>query len=136
MTPRERAEGESVINVLDHEIRKCKPFRKGDLPLEQGSIKGYLSQLPEWKRSGKKIFRAFEFKNFYETMGFVNAVAYIANGENHHPDLEVGYKACKVFYSTHEAGGLTENDFICAEKIDGLLMEARDGFWPIRKKGK
>jgi 4a-hydroxytetrahydrobiopterin dehydratase len=108
-------------------FKKCKPHQKGDVPLKIGFIKGYLSQLPGWKLSGKKIVRLFGFRNFYETMGFVNAVAYIANRENHHPDLEAGYKTCRVSYSTHEAGGLTLNDFVCATKIDELLGISEEG---------
>jgi 4a-hydroxytetrahydrobiopterin dehydratase len=102
-------------------FKKCKPHKKGDVPLKIGFVKGYLSQLSGWKLSGKEIVKVFEFKNFYETIGFVNALAYIANREDHHPDLEVGYKTCKVRYSSHEVGGLSENDFICATKIDELL---------------
>lgn len=102
-------------------FKKCKPHKKGERPLGIAFIKGYLSQLSDWKLSGKEIVRIFEFKNFYETIGFVNALAYIANQEDHHPDLEVGYKTCKVRYSSHDVGGLSENDFICATKIDELL---------------
>jgi 4a-hydroxytetrahydrobiopterin dehydratase len=63
----------------------------------------------------------FQFKNYYETMAFVNAVAWVAHREDHHPDLEVGYNKCTVRYSTHSVGGLSENDFICAAKVDSLL---------------
>ena len=68
----------------------------------------------------KSIRREWKFKNFYRTMSFVNAVAHIANAEDHHPDLEVGYGYCRVKFSTHAIGGLSENDFICAAKIDAL----------------
>lgn len=102
-------------------LMKCSPPRKGDRPLGGASIREYLSGLPHWKRSGKTITRLFTFKNFYETIGFVNALAFIANREDHHPELEVGYKTCRVSYSSHEIGGLSGNDFICATKIDGLL---------------
>lgn len=67
-----------------------------------------------------KIKRSYKFNNFYETMAFVNAVAWIANIENHHPDLEIGYNYCHVTFSTHAVNGLTQNDFICAAKIDKL----------------
>jgi len=69
----------------------------------------------------QEIKRSFSFKNFYETMAFVNALAWIANVENHHPDLEVGYNYCHVRFSTHALGGLSQNDFICAAKTDRLL---------------
>ncbi len=82
-----------------------------------------IEQLEEgWALSddGKEILRDFSFGGFYKTMGFVNAVAWIANAENHHPDLEIGYGHCLVRYSTHAIDGLSENDFICAAKIDAL----------------
>jgi len=66
------------------------------------------------------IYRDFEFKNYYKTIAFVNAVAWMAHQENHHPDLSVSYNRCRVQYSTHAIGGLSENDFICAAKVDAL----------------
>jgi 4a-hydroxytetrahydrobiopterin dehydratase len=72
------------------------------------------------ERDAKSLERALEFKDFYRTMSFVNAVAHIANVEDHHPDLEVGYNYCRISYSTHSIGGLSQNDFICAAKIDRL----------------
>ena len=109
--------------MLEQNLRskKCKTQKKGHAPLKPEFVKGYLSRLPDWKLSGKKIVRLFEFEDFYETIGFVNAIAYIANQEDHHPDMEVSYKTCKVRYSTHAIGGLSENDFICAAKLDGLI---------------
>ena len=69
----------------------------------------------------KEIKRSFTFKNFYETMAFVNAMAWIANKENHHPDIEAGYNYCHVRFMTHALKGLSLNDFICAAKVDALL---------------
>ena len=69
----------------------------------------------------KEIKRSFQFDNFYETMAFVNAIAFIANTENHHPDLEIGYNYCHVRLMTHALNGLSMNDFIVAAKIDSLL---------------
>lgn len=63
----------------------------------------------------------FKFKNYYQTMAFVNAVAWLSHREDHHPDLAVGYNHCLVVYMTHAIQGLSENDFICAAKIDGLF---------------
>ena len=80
-----------------------------------------LKSLNGWAYTNGVIQREFKFKNFYETMGFVNAVAWIANKEDHHPDMEVGYNKCVVKYSTHSVGGLSQNDFICAAKVDQLL---------------
>jgi len=84
---------------------------------------GMLGQLDDWSldEAGKEISRSFKFKNYYETMAFVNALAWIAHREDHHPDLQVGYNRVLVRFSTHSIGGLSENDFICAAKIDALL---------------
>ena len=67
------------------------------------------------------ITKVYEFDDFYETMAFVNAVAYVAHAEDHHPELAVSYNRCSVTYSTHAIGGLSENDFICAAKIEALV---------------
>jgi len=83
-----------------------------------------LEQLhADWALAGDytSISRTFRFSNYYQTLAFVNALAWIAHGEDHHPDLEVGYNRCLVRYSTHAVGGLSENDFICAARIDALL---------------
>ena len=85
------------------ELKKCKPLQKGTRLLGKESLKRYLKQAPDWKRTGGEIARNFEFKNFYETMDFVNALSFIANRENHHPDLEVSYITYKARYSSHEA---------------------------------
>ena len=91
--------------------------------LKKAFVKRSMTQLPGWALSGKFIFKNFEFNNFYETIGFVNAVAYIANQEDHHPDLTVGYKSCWVRYSTTSLGGLSILDFVCAIKINQLVQE-------------
>ena len=70
----------------------------------------------------RSIRREFKFKDFYRTMSFVNALAHIANLEDHHPDLELGYNYCRVLFTTHAIGGLSENDFICAAKIDRIAL--------------
>jgi 4a-hydroxytetrahydrobiopterin dehydratase len=71
--------------------------------------------------NAKQIRRDLKFKDFYRTMSFVNALAHVANQEDHHPDLEVGYDYCRVRFSTHAINGLSENDFICAAKLDRLV---------------
>ena len=102
--------------------KHCRPC-EGGTALDGDAARTLLARLDGWSidPSAKRIQQTFEFKNFYETMGFVNAVAFVANREDHHPDLEVGYKRCVVRYSTHAVGGLSENDFICAAKIDALV---------------
>jgi len=92
--------------------------------LSAGQIKQSLKSLSGWQVKGKELIHTFNFKNFYETMAFVNAIAYIAHVQDHHPDLEVGYNKCVVHYSSHEAGGITERDFICAGKMNAVAAEA------------
>lgn len=70
--------------------------------------------------SARVLHKSFRFDNYYQTLAFVNAVAWIAHAEDHHPDLMVGYNRCHVRYSTHSIGGLSENDFICAARVDAL----------------
>ncbi len=105
------------------EKKHCLPCEGGTPPLDSKTIAQYLKQFKDWElvAGGKEITRDFRFKNYYHTMAFVNAIAWSAHQENHHPDLEVGYNHCRVRYSTHAIGGLSENDFICAAKVDALL---------------
>jgi 4a-hydroxytetrahydrobiopterin dehydratase len=84
-------------------------------------IKRHLAKIKHWKSTGAEISRTFNFKNYYETMAFVNALAYLAHKADHHPDLEVGYNKCVVRYSTHSVGGLSESDFTCAAQVDKLV---------------
>jgi 4a-hydroxytetrahydrobiopterin dehydratase len=93
-------------------------------PLDDGAVKELMKALHgDWKLSsdGKSISREFQFSGYNRTIGFVNAVAWIANTEGHHPDLEVFYQRCIVRWWTHAIGGLSENDFICAAKVDRLV---------------
>ena len=83
-------------------------------------IEQSLKSLPGWQQQGTEIAKTFSFKNYYETMAFVNATAWISHREDHHPDMEVGYNKCKVRYSTHSAGGITAKDIACAGKIEKL----------------
>jgi 4a-hydroxytetrahydrobiopterin dehydratase len=89
--------------------------------LKEEAIKKLLKQVKGWKLAGGEIRRAFQFEDYYHTMSFVNAVAYIANQQNHHPDMEVGYNKLAIRFSTHSVDGISMNDFICAAKIDGIV---------------
>ena len=103
--------------------RRCKPCEGGVAPLEPGAAEQLMQALqPDWRieNAGKAIVRNFEFAGYHRTISFVNAVAWIAENEGHHPDLKVGYGKVEVLYTTHAIGGLSENDFICAAKIDAL----------------
>lgn len=92
--------------------------------LSPDQIAAALTQLQGWELTGEQIVKTCSFKNYYQTIGFVNAVAWIAHQQDHHPDLEVGYNKCKVRYSTHSAGGVTEKDVQCARLVDRLCATA------------
>lgn len=114
--------------MSDLNNKHCVSYKAGAKPLSEAMAKEMLKQIhTDWQLSNddKEINRLFEFKNYYQTMAFVNAAAWISHQEDHHPDIEVGYSKCLVRYSTHAIGGLSENDFICAFKID-LLTKPTD----------
>jgi 4a-hydroxytetrahydrobiopterin dehydratase len=103
--------------------RKCSNLSPGTPPLDRDQATLLLSQVPGWQADGGMVWltRQFDFKDFYHSMEFANTVALIANAENHHPDLELGYKKCLVKFTTHSVKGLSENDFICAAKINRVV---------------
>jgi 4a-hydroxytetrahydrobiopterin dehydratase len=100
---------------------QCRELPKGSPAATSQQVADYLKQLNDWALTNGVIEKTFSFKDYYQTIAFVNAVAWIANSQNHHPDLVVGYNKCTVKYSTHSVGGLSENDFICAARIDALF---------------
>ena len=103
--------------------RKCKPCEGGVKPYTTDEARALLTQLDSrWRldEQGVALRLELRFKDFFHTMSFVNALAHIANATDHHPDLEVGYDYCRITYSTHSIGGLSDNDFICAARIDAL----------------
>jgi 4a-hydroxytetrahydrobiopterin dehydratase len=101
--------------------RKCKPCEGGVAPYSIEEAKDLLKSLKGWIIENGKLVKVYPFTNYYQTMAFVNALAWISHREDHHPDLLVGYNKCRVEYSTHAVGGLSENDFICAAKADALF---------------
>ena len=108
----------------DLSTKHCESCEGIGAALTPEQIKQLMPQLAEgWQvqTAHTQIKKSFSFKNFYETMSFANAIAWMANRENHHPDLELGYNYCHVTFSTHALKGLSHNDFICAAKIDTLL---------------
>src|SRR3990172_2546556 len=107
--------------VSDLAGKNCKPCEGGIAPLKGPEVRNLLQQLDGWEQAGNRIAKTYVFKNYYQTMAFVNAAAWISHREDHHPDLTVGYSRCRVDYSTHAIGGLSENDFICAAKLDALF---------------
>jgi len=112
---------QTTLNDLLKE--SCKPLAKEINCLSAAESKKLLTVLPDWELSkdGGSIKRDYKFKNYYETMSFLNASAWVAHQEDHHPDILVTYNHCQITYSTHSVGGLSHNDFICAAKTDNLL---------------
>ena len=103
--------------------QRCKPCEGGVAPLTLDEAQALMKQVSgDWKLAadGKSIRAEWKFRNFYHTVSFVNAAAHIANAEDHHPDMEVGYGYCRMTFNTHAIGGLSQNDFICAAKVDAL----------------
>ncbi len=103
--------------------RHCEPCEGGVPPLEVDAVEQLMLALhDDWSLSanGKSIERTFSFVGYHRTISFVNAIAWIAENEGHHPDLTVLYGKVGVLYTTHAIDGLSENDFICAAKIDYL----------------
>lgn len=102
--------------------QSCRPCKGETDALPADRVESLLADLPGWQRSedGQGIHKDFKFKNFYQTLGFINAVGWMANQQDHHPDLEAGYGHCRVYWSTHDVGGLSMNDFICAARVEAI----------------
>ena len=107
--------------MTDLAKKKCKPCEGGVAPLTEAQSKAMLKGLKGWILEDGRLVKLYPFANHYQTMAFVNALAWISHREDHHPDLLVGYNKCRVEYMTHAIGGLSENDFICAAKADALF---------------
>ena len=101
--------------------RHCKPCQVGTPALASAAADKLMQQLEGWQRFDHLIGKVYHFKNYYQTIAFVNAIAWMAHREDHHPELTVGYNSCRVEYTTHAIHGLSENDFICAAKVDTLF---------------
>lgn len=89
--------------------------------MTEAEVRNHLAQVSGWHLATGAIEKTFSFKNYHETIGFVNALAWIANTEDHHPDLAVSYDRCTVRFNTHSVNGISINDFICAAKADALV---------------
>jgi len=108
--------------ITENLIRqKCKPCEGGVDPIPDTQVKLMLNGLDGWELVGGKIQKLFTFKDHHQTFSFANAVAWVSHREDHHPDLVVGYNTCMITYVTHAINGLSENDFICAAKVDALF---------------
>ena len=100
--------------------RHCQPL-EGQPAMTPQEIATQLSQVPGWAWVDGAIQRRYEFADYHRTMAFVNAVAWVAHTQDHHPDLTVGYNRCTVRFNTHSVAGVSINDFICAARVDALL---------------
>lgn len=111
-----------MTTLAELATRHCAPLSGAEHMLPANLIGDYLAALPGWSliENGKAIGKTFRFDNYYQTMAFVNALAYIAHRQDHHPDLGVHYNRVVVRYSTHDVGGLSSNDFICAAMLEQL----------------
>jgi 4a-hydroxytetrahydrobiopterin dehydratase len=104
--------------------KKCVPCLGGTPPLTEKEIAPLLAQLDGWEvEEGKKLIKPFRFKNFVQAVEFVNAIARVAEGEQHHPDLYVRWGQVRVYLWTHKIDGLTESDFVMAAKIDRVYAD-------------
>jgi 4a-hydroxytetrahydrobiopterin dehydratase len=108
------------MSAEDFAKRKCVPCEGDVEPYGDEEARTMLKSLKGWIIENNTLVKLYPFTNYYQTMAFVNALAWISHREDHHPDLQVGYNKCRVEYITHAIGGLSENDFICAAKCDAL----------------
>ena len=97
----------------------CKPL-EGQPPMTPAQIETHVTQTAGWALVNGAIQKRYDFADYHHTMAFVNALAWIAHREDHHPDLHVSYNRCTVRFNTHSVGGISINDFICAAQVDAL----------------
>ncbi|MBP6900845.1 MAG: 4a-hydroxytetrahydrobiopterin dehydratase [Burkholderiaceae bacterium] len=107
-------------------LQHCRPLdaAQGHHAMDAAQIAAHLAQVPGWALVDGAIEKSYRFDDFHRTIGFVNAVAFVCNREDHHPDLAVSYGRCTVRFNTHSLGGVSTNDFICAAMVDALLNPA------------
>jgi 4a-hydroxytetrahydrobiopterin dehydratase len=102
--------------------KKCKPCEGGIDPLSADQVRPMLNGMQGWSlEPDGMISKTYKFANYFETMAFVNAAAWVSHREDHHPDMLVKWGECRVSFITHAINGLSENDFICAAKLDALF---------------
>lgn len=102
-------------------LQQCQPLEQGLVRLSETEIHHHLQQLHQWQLTPVPMLqREFRFKDYYQTLAFVNAIAWIAHRQDHHPELQVNYNRCRVSFTTHAVNGISLNDFICAAKIELL----------------
>lgn len=107
--------------ILDDLARDtCRPLSGAQHRLDNATVAMWLPLLPGWQREGESIAKTFRFSGYEAAMLFVNGVAWMAQGQNHHPELQMGYNTVRIAYRSHDVGGLSRNDFVCAAKIEVL----------------
>jgi len=106
-----------MSKALDLTSRQCK---SGMPALAQPEIESLLHHLEGWQQYDHLISKTYRFKDYYQTIAFVNMVAWISHREDHHPEMVVSFNSCHIEYTTHSIHGLSENDFVCAAKVDAL----------------
>lgn len=111
------------MNIHDFADQHCQPRKGPEHALGKDQLAELLPLLPGWAPTadGRAIVKDFRFLDFRHTLGFINAVGFMANHEDHHPDIEAGYGHCQLLWSTHDVGGISLNDIICAAKVEALL---------------
>ena len=105
--------------------RKSRPM-DGTRAYTDSELAVQLPELAGWSLRDGALERTYAFRDYYDTIAFVNALAWMVHGEDHHPELQVGYNRCTVRWSTHSVGGISENDFVCAAKSDAVF--SRSGY--------
>ena len=110
----------------DELLRSHSRPLEGHAAMTPVQVQAQLAALPEWTQADGAIGREFRFADYFETIAFVNALAFMVHREDHHPDLQVGYNRCGVRFNTHSVSGISLNDFICAAKADAIF-EQRSG---------
>jgi 4a-hydroxytetrahydrobiopterin dehydratase len=101
----------------------CKPPKSGDVPFSKTQAEKMGEEVPDWSLHDTEIAKEFQFKNFLEAMVFVNKVAETAEGQQHHPKILINYNKIRLSITTDKIGGLSQNDFIMAAKIDLLFTK-------------
>lgn len=111
------------MNPNNLSTQHCHPRKGKEHALSTTDIADLLHRLPGWELNSNStaISKTFKFDDFRHTLGFINAVGFMANHEDHHPDLSAGYDHCQLVWSTHDVGGLSLNDFICAARVEALI---------------
>lgn len=100
----------------------CRPVKAGDPALSEQEARDQMPAIPQWSLADSSLQREFRFKDFRKAMEFTNAVAAVANEQDHHPDICISYNKVRLTLTTHKIGGLSQNDFIVAAKIDLLTV--------------